>query len=104
MVDDDELIANLKRDLQDGDDLASAVALVSDAVERRIRRVQRSLDLLSPGQPVTADLHRRLQAVLDRYERSLGDQGRALRQIMDEYQPDLDQLAESLEDQDDDDA
>lgn len=98
MVDDDELIANLKRDLQDGDDLATAVALVSDAVQRRIRRVQRSLDMLSPDDPVAAGLQRRLQSVLDRYEQALGDQGRALRRIVDECQPELDDLAESLDD------
>lgn len=102
MVENEELIANLKRDLQDGDDLATAVTLVSDAVERRIRRVQRSLDMLSPDEPAVADLHRRLQSVLDQYQRSLGDQGRALRRIVDEYQPALDQLAESLEDRADD--
>ncbi len=98
MVDDDELIANLKRDLQDGDDLATAVALVSDAVERRIERVRRSLSLMSPDEPMAADLHRRLQSVLERFERSLSDQRRALRRIVDEYQPELDKFAESLED------
>lgn len=102
MVDDAELIENLKRDLQDGDDLATAVALVSDAVERRIERVRRSLDLLPPDEPMAVDLRRRLQSVLERFERSLTDHGRALRRIVDEYQPELDQLADSLEGEVDD--
>ncbi len=98
MTDHEAIVADLKRDLQDGDDLATAVAIVSDAVQRRIRRVQRSLDLLGPEAPASADVRRRLQAVLDRYQSSLDVQSRSLRAIVDEYQPRMDVLADELTD------
>lgn len=97
-MDEELVLVDLKRDLQDGDDLATAVSLVSDAVQRRIRRVQRSLDLLDVDEDDTAAVRQRLQAVLDRYQRALDEQGRSLRLIVEQYQPRLEGLAEELGD------
>lgn len=97
MVDDQDVLDNLKRDLQDGDDLATAVSLVSDAVQRRIRRVQRSLDLLDPDDRGAQAVRRRLSSVLDRYQQALDTQSASLRLIVDEYQPALNDLADRFE-------
>lgn len=99
MVADAEFLEDLKRDLQDGDDLATAVTLVSDAVQRRVRRVRRSLDLLDPDDDATRAVTARLTVVLARYQQALDAQSTALEQIVDEYQPELAGLAERLEDE-----
>lgn len=97
MVSDDDVVTNLKRDLQDGDDLAQAVSLVSDAIQRRIHRVQRSLSMLD-SDPRADAVRQRLHLLLDRYEASLSRQSDTLGLIVEEYQPELGALAEELED------
>lgn len=95
MVAQDELVSELRRDLQDGDDLAQAARLVSDAVERRIRRIQRSMDMVDDD--TAPALQRRLETLVERYRVSLSSQSDALKVIIEEYQPRLAELAEELE-------
>lgn len=98
MGDEEHLLEDLRRDLQDGDDLSMAVSLVSDAVQRRVRRVRRSLDLLDPDDAGSEALRRRLQMVLDRYQSALDLQSDGLERIIDDFQPTLADLADELAD------
>lgn len=90
-------VRELKRDLQDGDDLAQALTFIGDVLHRRIRRVHRSLDVLEAGSPDVERLQRRVRETLSRYEDELQTGQRRLQAVIDEFQTSLDREAERLE-------
>lgn len=93
-----ERIQELKRDLQDGDDLAQALAFIGDVLHRRIRRVHRSLDsLLREGGSDVDRLERRVRDTLRRYESELTSGQERLQAVIEQFQGSLDEEAERLE-------
>ena len=100
-MDLEEFVDEVRRDLADGDDLAMAMTLIGDALQRRVRRVRRSLDVAARHDSEEFErVADQVRHTLDRYETAL-EQGRAeLEHVIKEFQSELDDSAERLDDVD----
>lgn len=99
-----EQINELRRDLVDGEDLSEALSLVAAALQRRIRRVQRSTALLiahanhDPTTSAEAErLAERISSTLERFRHDLQRDHQHMTEVIQSYQ---DQLEESIEEVD----
>lgn len=95
MYDVTDQLQELQRDLNDGEDLSMALALIGDSFHRRIRRVKRSLAALDPG-PDQDELRRRLQDTLERYEAEVAAGRERIARIIDDFQRLLGDEADDL--------
>lgn len=88
----------LRRDLQDGDDLALAMRLVADALDRRLDRVQRSLDDAVRLDAAEADdVAHRLQGQIELHRSSLDRHRSRLEDAVRDVQDVLDGAARQLD-------
>ena len=91
---------DLQRSLEDGDDLARAIGLIGDALERRVARIRTRLEQLEAE--TTVPHEERLRGVVDRvattldtYEEGLERRRQRMAELVAEFQDSLgDQLAE----------
>lgn len=103
-MDDDELaerVHALLVSLQDGDDLAKAIGLIGDALQRRMTSIRGNLeDLKDDGQVADgerlAEIVERVGATLDRYEEQIEKRHERIEAIVDEFQDSLGSRAEEL--------
>ena len=102
-MDEAELTArlhDLQRSLQDGDDLARAIGLIGDALERRMSRIRTRLEELDAADDVPdADRVRevvdRVATTLDTYEEGIERRRQRMADLVEEFQESLgDELAE----------
>lgn len=95
---DDDVLDSLRRDLQDGEDLALAMRLVSDALDRRLDRVHRSLDRVVRADPTLVDgLADRVRRQMATHEESLDLHRERLAAAVDELQRVMDEAATALD-------
>lgn len=88
MSQDHNHVDDLRRDLLDGDDLALAMTLIGDVLQRRLVRVRRSL----PNVAGDADegLLRRIGTTLDRYESEFKTNHDRMQEVIASFQELLD--------------
>ena len=98
MAEDAETVAALRRDLQGGEDLAPAMRLVADALDRRIERLRWSLDEVARTDPHVADgLATRLSARIAQHHSSIERHRERLEDAVDDLQLVMDDVAADLE-------
>jgi hypothetical protein len=105
-VDDQEITSHLhdlQVSLKDGDDLARAIGLIGDALERRMTTIRGELEeLREDGEVVDGDrldeIVTRVIGTLDRYEGKLEERYRRMEEIADDFQQSLGQEAHALRD------
>lgn len=101
---DDELaerVHALQVSLQDGDDLARAIGLIGDALQRRMTSIRASLEDLKTGGEVAdgerlEEIVQRVGATLDRYEEQIEERHQRIEAIVHEFQDSLGTRAEEL--------
>ena len=92
----------LRRDLQDGEDLALAIQLVSDALDRRLERVRRSLRFaLTVASPEVEGIASRLERQIDEQREVLDQHRDRLRSAVQDVQDLMESAASELGDDDD---
>lgn len=103
-MDDDELaerVHALLVSLQDGDDLAKAIGLIGDALQRRMTSIRGNLEGLEDDGRVAdgerlAEIVERVGATLDRYEEQIEERHERIEAIVEEFQDSLGSRAEEL--------
>lgn len=101
-MDEDQLIERvheLQRSLKDGDDLAKAIGLIGDALQRRMTSIRDSLQGLADDGPDgdrLAELVARVRATLDRYEEQIEERHQRMEDLVDEFQDSLGSRADEL--------
>lgn len=103
-MDEDELIERvheLQRSLKDGDDLAKAISLIGDALQRRMTSIRTSLEGLAEDDEIPdgerlAELVERVRATLDRYEEQIEERHERMEELVDEFQDSLGSRADEL--------
>lgn len=103
-MDEDQLserIHELLVSLKDGDDLARAIGLIGDALQRRMTTIRGNLEALEEdgdavdGQRL-AELIGRVGATLDRYEEQIQERHQRMEVLVDEFQDSLGSRADEL--------
>lgn len=104
-MDDTELterLHDLQRSLEDGDDLARAIGLIGDALERRMESIRTRLEYLDADGTVPDG--ERLGAVIDRvartldsYEESIEERRVRMEELIEEFQESLGEQVSELE-------
>ena len=105
-MDDTELterLHDLQRSLQDGDDLARAIGLIGDALERRMERIRERLEVLEedgtvPDGDRLGRVIDRVAATLDTYEDGIEERRARMEELIDEFQASLGEHATDLDD------
>lgn len=105
-MDDTELterLHDLQRSLQDGDDLARAIGLIGDALERRMERIRERLEDLEedgsvPDEGRLGGLIDRVATTLDTYEDGIEERRARMEELIDEFQASLGEHASDLDD------
>ena len=98
---------DLQRSLEDGDDLARAIALIGDALERRMARIRQRLEELEADGTVR-DSERlrgvvdRVASTLDTYEHDIEQRRRRMEELAEEFQRSLGHELAALRDLEDD--
>lgn len=92
---------HLQVSLQDGDDLARAIGLISDALERRMADLRERLRWLRdakdvPPSDLLESIIDRVEKTLDRYEEGLDDRHARMEELVLEFQRALRDDAEGL--------
>ena len=92
---------DLQVSLKDGDDLARAISLIGDALERRMTNIRTDLEeLREDGEPVDgvrlAEIVERVGTTLDRYEQRIEERRQRMEQLVREFQDSLGEEAEAL--------
>lgn len=103
-MDEDQLIERvheLQRSLKDGDDLAKAISLIGDALQRRMTSIRESLEGLAeddgiPDGERLAELVDRVRGTLDRYEAEIEERHERMEALVDEFQDSLGSRADEL--------
>lgn len=103
-MDHDELAERvhvLQVSLKDGDDLAKAIGLIGDALQRRMTSIRDNLeDLKDDGEVADgerlAEIVQRVGTTLDRYEEQLQERHQRIEAIVEEFQNSLGTRAEEL--------
>lgn len=102
-MDEDQLIERvheLQRSLKDGDDLAKAIGLIGDALQRRMTGIRDSLQALAddgvPDGDRLAELVERVRGTLDRYEEQIEERHQRMEKLVDEFQDSLGTQADEL--------
>lgn len=103
-MDDDELaerVHALQVSLQDGDDLARAIGLIGDALQRRMTSIRANLeDLKADGQVADGarleEIVQRVGTTLDRYEERIQERHQRIEAIVEEFQDSLGTRAEEV--------
>lgn len=103
-MDDDQLaerVHALQVSLKDGDDLARAIGLIGDALQRRMTSIRANLEDLKEDGAVAdgerlEELVQRVGATLDRYEEQIHDRHQRIEAIVHEFQDSLGTRAEEL--------
>lgn len=104
-MDQDQLVEHvhdLQVSLQDGDDLARAIALIGDALQRRMGAIRGNLEELSVD-GVVVDHERlkqiieRVSSTLDRYEEQISERHQRMEDLVEEFQDSLGSRAAELE-------
>ena len=91
---------DLQRSLEDGDDLARAIGLIGDALERRMAGIRERLERLDADSTVPEDerirgVVDRVASTLDAYEAGIEQRRRRMAELVEEFQASLgDELAE----------
>lgn len=98
-----EQLHRLQVSLKDGDDLAKAIGLIGDALERRMQRIRMSLEELHshaevPERDRLVDIIDRVGETLDAYEVKLEDRRQRMEELIDEFQNSLGEEAAALSD------
>lgn len=92
----------LHRDLNDGDDLAQAMTLIADALQRRIQQLRTSVEEVTaegdPEDPRLGRLLERTATSVQRYEAAFDRRSTELGEIVEEFQRFMDDTAEAIED------
>ena len=96
-MDDAELMSrlhDLQRSLEDGDDLARAISLIGDALERRMTRIRTRLEQLQEDDSVPhggrlASVVERVATTLDTYEESIEERRQRMADLIEEFQASL---------------
>ena len=104
-MDDQELttrLHDLQRALEDGDDLARAIGLIGDALERRMQAIRRELERLdedgtAPTGDRLAGVIERVATTLDSYEEGIEERRARMEDIVDEFQESLGEHSAELE-------
>lgn len=104
-MDEDELterLHDLQRSLQDGDDLARAIGLIGDALERRMTRIRTRLERLEEEADVPHG--DRLRGVIDRvsttletYEEGIEERRQRMAELVADFQDSLGAELEQLD-------
>lgn len=105
-MDADELadsVHALQVSLKDGDDLARAIGLIGDALQRRMTTIRANLEALKADGEVAdgerlGEIVERVAATLDRYEEQIEQRHQRIEAIVDEFQSSLGTRAEELGD------
>ena len=97
-----ERIHALQVSLKDGDDLAKAINLIGDALERRMDAIRTSLEQLKQDERVPDgdrldQIVDRVTSTLDRYEDEIETRRRRMEELADEFQNSLGTRAEELD-------
>ncbi len=103
-MDDNELTSrlhDLQRSLEDGDDLARAIGLIGDALERRMDSIRSRLeDLDADGTVPDGERLRgvidRVSTTLDTYEESIEERRARMEEIIEEFQTSLGDQVDQL--------
>lgn len=98
-----ERVHDLQVSLKDGDDLAKAVSLIGDALERRVTEVRKSLEeLREDGEVPDGDrldeIVARVRDTLDTYEGRLSDRHQRMSELIREFQVSMGEQAAALSD------
>lgn len=99
-----ERLHSLQVSLKDGDDLARAIGLIGDALQRRMEGIRTALEELDgdrdglPDAERLAEIIRRVSSTLDRYEDEIGARHERMEVLVDEFQVSLGGSAEELDD------
>lgn len=104
-MDGQELSDHLHRlqvSLKDGDDLAKAIGLIGDALERRMDRIRMSLEQLHdyaelPERDRLVDIIGRVADTLDTYEDKLQERHQRMEELAEEFQGSLGKEAAALD-------
>lgn len=96
-----ERLHSLQVSLKDGDDLAKAIGLIGDALERRMNSIREDLEnLREDDEPVDGERLReiveRVAATLDRYEQRLEERRQRMEELVEEFQDSLGEEAQAL--------
>lgn len=86
-------VGDLRRDLHDGDDLALAMTLIGDVLQRRIVRVRRSLGYVNQE---SNGIHRRIRGTLDRYEVEFRTSHDRMQEVIGSFQALLEEQGEAM--------
>ena len=103
-MDSDELserLHELQVSLKDGDDLARAIGLIGDSLERRLANIRGCLEELHedsnlPERERLVDLIERVAGTIDDYEDKLEERRRRMQELVDEFQDSLGEEAAAL--------
>ncbi len=104
-MDDSELttrLHELQRSLEDGDDLARAIGLIGDALERRMDSIRTRLEALDadgtvPDGDRLARVIDRVADTLDTYESSIEERRERMEELVKEFQASLGEQVDELE-------
>lgn len=96
-----ERLHELQRSLHDGDDLARAIGLIGDALERRMARIRERLEELEadgsvPNGGRLGELIDRVATTLDTYEDGIEERRARMEELIDEFQASLGEHAADL--------
>lgn len=98
-----ERLHELQVSLKDGDDLARAIGLIGDALQRRMEVIRTSLEDLDgdrdglPDAERLAEIIRRVSGTLDRYEEEIETRRQRMEVLVEEFQVSLGGSAEELD-------
>ena len=98
-----ERIHALQVSLKDGDDLARAIGLIGDALQRRMQGIRAGLESLhEDGEPADgprlSDIVTRVGDTLDRYEDQIETRRARMEELVREFQESLGTQAQQLDD------
>ena len=104
-MDESELtrrLHELQRSLEDGDDLARAIGLIGDALERRMDSIRSRLEVLdADGSVPDGDRLRRVidrvATTLDTYEGSIEERRARMEELIEEFQASLGEQVDELQ-------
>ena len=96
-----EQLHKLQVSMKDGDDLARAIGLIGDALERRMEGIRSCLEELSqqddvPERDRLLDVVDRVAETLDNYEGKLEERRQRMEELVDEFQSSLGEEAAAL--------
>lgn len=100
MPDSEPLIDRLRIDLLDGEDLSLTLSLITDVLERRVKRVRHALEEIERSEvgderllQITGQVQRRMV----KFEEQVGARRDQLQEVITEFQVALDEFARALE-------